>query len=59
MIAPEDDIFYQQEENDDWRLLRTVYRLHEFPDNDKLVKAYLGFYDYLAIASAALSKHHE
>ena len=33
--------------------------MHEFANPEKVVKAYLGFYDYLAIANATMSKHSE
>lgn len=59
LVTPESDVFYQNTDSPDWNLLNTVYTLHEFPDNHRLVKAYLGFYDYIALANAVASRHDE
>ena len=56
MIAPETDLFYLPVDSPEWALFKEIYTFHEFPDCEKLVKAYLGFYDYLAIANAILTK---
>ena len=55
MITPESDIFYQPKDSPDWELMSYVYTQHDFTDPEKLVKANLGFYDYIAIGNAALS----
>lgn len=59
MQTPEDDIFYQDIDHPRWKLLRGCYTIHEFPNNHKLINAYLNFHKYLAIGNATLSKSQE
>jgi len=54
MLAPLTDLFYQDPESEDWHLFRKIYDLHSFSDSDKLVRAYLSFYDYIGLATATV-----
>jgi hypothetical protein len=59
LIAPDTDIFYQIGHSADWTLLKSVYRVHYFPDGHKIVRAYCAFFDYIALANAVTSKQDE
>lgn len=59
MITPETDLFYQPLDSPEWELFGSIYTFHQFSDVEKLVKAYLGFFDYLAIANAILTKQSD
>jgi Hormone-sensitive lipase (HSL) N-terminus len=57
--TPIDDVFYQAVDSDAWSLLLNCYSYHEFADNQKVVKAYKSFYNYVAIGNAMLSQRKE
>jgi len=56
MSTPLDDIFYSDPNSDDWKIIKSNYMLHEFPNCKKVINAYKNFYQFVALGNAMLNK---
>eukprot|EP00347_Sterkiella_histriomuscorum_P013953 403362725 len=56
MVAPKDDLFYKNENDECWKYLMQYYSCVEYPDDHKVLSSYKTFYQNIALGNAFVSK---